>query len=99
MTPNHNEDINILIADDNADILLSLKSLLERDGLYIFTTTSPHRAVQICNEHDISIALFDVKMPEISGYELLELVKKNTAYKAYHGDYDNRPFYALKRRG
>lgn len=77
MNPNHNQDISVLIADDNADILMSLEGSLERDGLHIFTTTSPQRAMQICIDQNVDIALFDVNMPGISGYELLELIKNN----------------------
>jgi signal transduction histidine kinase len=71
------KSINIIIVDDKIDNVMVLEASLEREGLQIFTTTSPLDAVQLCIDNNISIALIDVKMPEIDGYELLDLIKKN----------------------
>ncbi|MES2426037.1 MAG: response regulator [Bacteroidota bacterium] len=69
------EKINILIVDDIADNLMALESSLEQEQLNIFTTTCPKQALQICIDNDISIALIDVNMPEIGGFELLDIIK------------------------
>jgi len=71
------EKINILIVDDNVDNLQALELALERDELIVFTTASPKNVIQICIENDISIALIDVKMPDIDGFELLDIIKAN----------------------
>jgi len=71
------KNINIIIVDDKIDNVVVLEASLEREGLQIFTTTSPKDAVQLCIDNDISIALIDVKMPEIDGYQLLGLLKQN----------------------
>ncbi|HEY8784665.1 MAG TPA: response regulator [Mucilaginibacter sp.] len=71
------ENINLLIVDDRADNVSALESSLERDGLNVFTTTSPKNVLEICIDKDISIALIDVKMPEMDGFELLDLIKNN----------------------
>ncbi|MBB3057154.1 response regulator [Mucilaginibacter gotjawali] len=71
------DDINLLIVDDSKDNLMALETSLEQDGLKIYTTASPKSAMEICLENDISIALIDVKMPEMDGFELLDLIKKN----------------------
>ncbi|HTH82377.1 MAG TPA: response regulator [Mucilaginibacter sp.] len=71
------ETINLLIVDDKADNIMVIESTLEREGLNIFTTTSPKKVEQMCIDNDISIALIDVMMPEINGYELLDRIKKN----------------------
>ena len=71
------EIINLLIVDDNADNIMALESSLEREELNIFTTTSPKNVIQTCIDKDISIALIDVKMPEIDGFELLDMIKGN----------------------
>lgn len=72
-----NEIINILIVDDSYDNLMVLESSLEKDGLKIFTTSSPKEVIDICIENDISIALIDINMPELNGFELLDLIKDN----------------------
>ncbi|WP_345949300.1 response regulator [Mucilaginibacter sp. PAMB04274] len=73
-----NDDINVLIVDDNADILFALKLALEQNGRRIFTTTHPQDVMQICSDHDISIVLMDIQMPDISGLQLLDLLKSNS---------------------
>ncbi|TSJ36468.1 response regulator [Mucilaginibacter corticis] len=71
------EVINILIVDDNADNLHALELSLERDNVVIFSTTSPGNVLKICAENDISIALIDVKMPDIDGFQVLEMIKSD----------------------
>src|ERR1700761_101905 len=71
------ETVNLLVVDDKTDNIMVIESSLEREGLNIFTTTSPKKVEQICIDNDISIALIDVMMPEMNGYELLEVIKKN----------------------
>ena len=74
---NGNKMINILVVDDSIDNLIVLESSLEKEGLKIFTTSFPKNVINICIENDISIALIDIKMPDISGFELLDLMKRN----------------------
>jgi signal transduction histidine kinase len=69
------EKINLLIVDDVADNIMALEASLEQEHLNIFTTTCPKQALQICIDNDISIALIDVNMPEMGGFELLDIIK------------------------
>jgi len=71
------KNINILIVDDKIDNAMMLEAALEREGSNIFTTTSPKNVIQLCIDKNISIALIDVKMPEMDGFELLDLIKSN----------------------
>jgi signal transduction histidine kinase len=71
------ERVNLLIVDDKANNIIALEASLEQDGLNIFTTKSPKNVFQICIDNDISIALIDVHMPDMDGFELLDLLKKN----------------------
>jgi len=63
------KNINILIVDDKIDNAMMLEAALEREGSNIFTTTSPKNVIQLCIDKNISIALIDVKMPEMDGFE------------------------------
>ncbi|MFA6083000.1 response regulator [Mucilaginibacter sp.] len=72
MTP-----INILIVDDREENIIALEALLKRNDIRLFTTTSPNDALKIAWENNISIALVDVQMPEMDGFELVEMLKSN----------------------
>jgi PAS domain S-box-containing protein len=76
MTP-----INILIVDDREENIIALEALLSRDDIHIFSTTSPNDALKIAWENNISIALVDVQMPEIDGFELVNMLKSNPRTK------------------
>jgi PleD family two-component response regulator len=72
MTP-----INILIVDDREENIIALEALLKRSDIRLLTTTSPNEALKIAWENHISIALVDVQMPEMDGFELVEMLKSN----------------------
>jgi PAS domain S-box-containing protein len=72
MTP-----VNILIVDDREENIITLEALLKRDDIRIFSTTSPNEALKIAWETHIAIALVDVQMPEMDGFELVEMLKSN----------------------
>ncbi|MBL4674960.1 MAG: response regulator [Mucilaginibacter sp.] len=76
MTP-----INILIVDDREENIVALEALLTRSDIKLFTTTSPNDALKIAWENQISIALVDVQMPEMDGFELVEMLKSNPRTK------------------
>ncbi|QQL48404.1 response regulator [Mucilaginibacter ginkgonis] len=69
--------INILIVDDRLENIIALEALLQRDDIHLFTTTSPNEALKIAWDNHISIALVDVQMPEMDGFELVEMLKSN----------------------
>lgn len=73
--------VNILIVDDREENIISLKAILERNDIRIFSTTSPNEALKIAWENPISIALVDVQMPEMDGFELVEMLKSNPRTK------------------
>ena len=68
---------NILIVDDRIENIIALEALLQRDDINLITTISPNEALRLCWEHEISIALVDVQMPEMDGFELVEILKSN----------------------
>ena len=69
--------INILIVDDKPENIISLEALLKQSDINIISTTSPNEALRICWEQDICIALVDVQMPGMDGFELAETLKSN----------------------
>jgi len=69
--------VNILLVDDNVSNLTILKEVLDRPDANIITCNIPADVIDLCIKEDISIALIDVKMPGLSGFELLNLIKQN----------------------
>jgi len=76
MTP-----VNILIVDDREENVIALDALLDRDDIRKFTTTSPNEALRIAWNNPIDIALVDVQMPDMDGFELVEMLKSNDRTK------------------
>lgn len=72
---------NILLVDDREENLIALQALIKRDDINIICTTSPNDALKLAWENDIAIALIDVQMPEIDGFELAEMLKSNPRTK------------------
>ncbi len=75
------EKINILIVDDKIENLVAIEALLDRNDVNIISTTLPNEALRISWEKDIAIALVDVQMPEMDGFELVEILKSNPRTK------------------
>lgn len=69
--------VNILIVDDREENIIALEALIRRDDVNLITTTSPNEALRICWDNEISIALVDVQMPEMDGFELVQILKSN----------------------
>ncbi len=77
MNQNEADPVNILIVDDRPENIISLEALLKSDHVNLISTTSPNEALKLCWENEISIALVDVQMPEMDGFELVEILKSN----------------------
>jgi PAS domain S-box-containing protein len=73
--------VNILIVDDREENIVALEALLNRKDCKLFTTTSPNEGLKIAWENNIAIALVDVQMPEMDGFEFVEMLKSNPRTK------------------
>ncbi len=69
--------INLLLVDDLAENLLALEALLKRDGLAFHTARSGEEALELMLQHDYALALLDVQMPGMDGFELAEFMRAN----------------------
>lgn len=70
-----NRSIKFLLVDDLDANLLALEGLLAREGLQLLKARSGHEALELLLVHDVALALIDVQMPEMSGFELAELMR------------------------
>jgi two-component system response regulator HydG len=65
----------VLVVDDEPVLLKALEALLTRRGHLVTALDSPITATQKLAQEDFDVALLDVKMPDLSGLELLTAVK------------------------
>jgi signal transduction histidine kinase len=69
------EPIKVLLVDDTPENLVALEALLRRPDLVLLKATSGNDALELLLAHDVSLALLDVQMPEMDGFELAELMR------------------------
>ena len=67
--------IRVLVVDDEPVLLKALETLLSKKGHHVTALDSPISATQRLAAEDFDVALLDVKMPDLSGLELLTAVK------------------------
>ena len=67
--------VKFLLVDDLEENLVALEALLVRDDLEILKARSGRDALELLLLHDVALALVDVQMPDIDGFELAELMR------------------------
>lgn len=67
--------VNILAVDDVEENLIALSTLLRRPGIRLIEARSGNDALEALLSHDIALALLDVNMPGMDGFELAELMR------------------------
>lgn len=65
----------LLVVDDQYGIRILLKELLEKDGYLMFQAANGMQALTILEQQEIDLVLLDVKLPGMSGLEILKEVK------------------------
>ncbi len=67
---------SILVVDDEPDIVITLKTVLERNNFKVDTYTEPLQAVKNFKLDTYNLLILDIKMPQMNGFELYkELIK------------------------
>lgn len=84
--------VRILLVDDDADILAVFKKGLERNGFEVDAFDSPVKAIENFKPYHYSIVVTDVRMPEMTGFELYKRIRRQddkvkvyfvTAYESF----------------
>ncbi|MCW5890111.1 MAG: HAMP domain-containing histidine kinase [bacterium] len=70
----------ILVVDDQEDTLLSVQSLLEREGHRVLLADGGDAALAVLREHDVDLMILDYLMPRMTGAELVRLVRRFDPY-------------------
>ena len=72
----HNEAYHEVIAIDNDEVLLlMLKEMYAQEGIHCDTCTNTAELMEMIRRKEYSLLLTDLNMPEINGFELLELLR------------------------
>jgi CheY-like chemotaxis protein len=79
---------NILVIDDNADIRENTAEILELAGYNVFTAENGKKGVDAAIKQKPDVIVCDIMMPELDGYGVLHLVRKNK-------EMQNTPFIFL----
>ena len=65
----------LLIVDDLPENLLALSKIIEQEDRIIYQASSGEKALSLLLEHDFALAIVDVMMPGMDGFELAELMR------------------------
>ncbi len=80
--PLHRNDIKILVVDDREDNLFSIEAILEKDKYDIVKANSGRAALKILlQQHDFSLILMDVQMPDLNGFETANIIYQRDKLK------------------
>jgi len=71
----------VLIVDDDVRNIFALSSVLERRGMSVLTAGTGREAIAIVEStSDLAIVLMDIMMPEMDGYETMQVIRQNPQF-------------------
>jgi HAMP domain-containing protein/CheY-like chemotaxis protein/signal transduction histidine kinase len=72
----------VLIVDDDVRNIFALSSVLERRGMTVLTAGTGREAIAtIESTSDLAIVLMDIMMPEMDGYETMQVIRQNASLR------------------
>ncbi len=72
----------VLVVDDDVRNIFALSSVLERRGMVVLTAGTGREAISILESTpDAAIVLMDIMMPEMDGYETMQVLRQNPALR------------------
>jgi signal transduction histidine kinase len=67
--------VNILLVDDLNENLVALEALVRGEGREVYCAGSGEQALDLLLEHEFAVAILDVQMPGMNGFELAQLMR------------------------
>ena len=72
----------VLIVDDDVRNIFALSSVLERRGMQVVTAGTGREAIETLEATpDLAIVLMDIMMPEMDGYETMQVIRRDCAFR------------------
>jgi two-component system response regulator AtoC len=73
----------ILVVDDEEDLLVSFKEILEEEGYKVDIESNPVKAVEMVKNNDYDLIISDLKMPNLGGNEFLKEIRKYNNFVSF----------------
>jgi CheY-like chemotaxis protein len=70
------EEKKILLVDDEQDLILTFQLILEHEGFKVYPYDNPLHALSSFKSGLYDLAILDIKMPHMDGFQLYEEIKK-----------------------
>lgn len=70
----------ILIADDEKEIIRLLRMYLEADDITVLEACDGRRAMEVIRDNEIDLALVDIMMPKMDGYQVIRQIRQREKY-------------------
>ena len=72
----------VVVVDDDVRNIFALSSVLERRGMIVLTAGTGREAIATLESTpDVAIVLMDIMMPEMDGYETMQVIRQNTRFR------------------
>jgi CheY-like chemotaxis protein len=72
----------VLVVDDDVRNIFALSSVLERRGMQVLSASTGREAIAMLEATpDVAIVLMDIMMPEMDGYETMQIIRGNPEYR------------------
>jgi CheY-like chemotaxis protein len=72
----------VLVVDDDVRNIFALSSVLERRGMTVLSAGTGREAIEtIESTPDLAIVLMDIMMPEMDGYETMQVIRQNPSLR------------------
>jgi HAMP domain-containing protein/CheY-like chemotaxis protein len=72
----------VLVVDDDVRNIFALGSVLERRGMTVLTAGTGREAITTLESTpDLAIVLMDIMMPEMDGYETMQVIRQNSSFR------------------
>jgi CheY-like chemotaxis protein len=72
----------VLVVDDDVRNIFALSSVLERRGMTVLTAGTGREAIAtLQSTPEIAIVLMDIMMPEMDGYETMQVIRQNPLFR------------------
>ena len=72
----------VLVVDDDVRNIFALSSVLERRGMTVLTAGTGREAIETLERTpDMAIVLMDIMMPEMDGYETMQVIRQNPSFR------------------
>ena len=71
----------VLVVDDEPNIVMSLRFLMEREGFQVEVAASGQAAVAALGREPADLVLLDVMMPELDGFEVCQRIRASPTWR------------------